>query len=80
MGAASKELYVDNTTDVQNFVAHGWLATAKGLEQFGGGAPLRLVSSFLRRHLAGSDEAPPERPENAREWAVVSPVEVGSKV
>jgi pimeloyl-ACP methyl ester carboxylesterase len=76
VGAASKELYVDNTTDVQNFVAHGWLATGKGLEQFGGGAPLRLIGSFLRRHLAGDDEAPPERPENAKEWAV----EGGAKV
>lgn len=75
LGAKTKELYVDNTTSVSSTKAHSWLGSGflpHTLETFAAGHPYLVVSSFLRRHLAGSDEAPPERPANAKEWVRAS--------
>ena len=74
IGAAKKELYVDNVAKLDhkgsNLLAHMWLSEQSTLETYACGVPLKVICSFLRRHCKGSDEAPPE-PENAHEWKVV---------
>jgi hypothetical protein len=84
LGAAKKELYVDNLIDNPGHkvgdnklgcqYAHVWLFPEKGKEHmrsYGDGKPLAATLSFLRRHLVGEKEPVMERPANAKEWEVV---------
>ncbi len=68
---ARKELYVDDNTFVSSaFAAHHWLADRAAMRSYARGWPLRVVLSFVRRHVLGTDEAPLERPPNSRAWVV----------
>ena len=69
VGAACKELYVDNLEQTWQD-AHTWCS--RDLRGYADGKPAELIASFLSRHLAGVEQAPPEKPSNAKEWVVVT--------
>jgi dienelactone hydrolase len=74
VGAAEKELFVDNLVDEKAtncFRGHAWLLHPKIISEYGDGAPLRAILSFVRRKLIGSAEEPMEKPAIAHSWEVL---------
>ena len=75
VGSATKELYVDDTTDCGWGFAHNWMKTVAadakrgGITTFAGGEPISVLLSFLRRHVLDSGEPAPVKPGNAYKWA-----------
>ena len=73
IGATKKEMYVDNLVDNPIQVAHVWLYGHDNLRSYGDGVPLAAMCSFLRRHVAKSEEETVmDKPANAKEWEVVT--------
>ena len=79
--AASRQLYVDGLTQQSFGDAHTWLKgepawyekAGPGLFAYNDGVPLKLVRSFLGRHLEvkGGGEALPEKPaKDVKSWRV----------
>ena len=66
LGTTTKELYVDDVTDVDWGKSHNWLKA--DLESFAGGAPINVLCSFLRRRVLESGEEAPKKPGNAYKW------------
>ena len=69
-GAPKKELYVDNVVDQTMLEAHTRIAEASAdeMRSYQDGVPFEFLCSFLRRNVAGSAEAAPTQPSNAKEW------------
>lgn len=83
--AASKELFVDSLTQLSYIEAHEWLVPSSGLKipltEHNEGIPLEVVCSFIRRHVCGSDEAPPDRPnKDVKSWVGGAPKAKGEVV
>ena len=69
-GAPKKELYVDNVVDQTFLEGHTRIAEASAdeMRSYQDGVPFEFLCSFLRRNVAGSAEAAPTQPSNAKEW------------
>ena len=62
--------YQEATVDEDFEVEEGLATYEQG--GYADGKPAELIASFLSRHLAGVEQAPPEKPSNAKEWVVVT--------
>jgi hypothetical protein len=70
VGAAKKELYVDNITDQSWLQAHLRLIHNPGFKTYADGMFYKLIVNFVRRHVCGNKEAGLlERPSKTKVWA-----------